>query len=50
MKLINVIGFAILLKKIVIAVLISVWYAFSKLADNLITFLAAAIITFFKEK
>ena len=45
MKLINVIGFAILIKNLIVAVVISIWYCFSKLFDNLTAFLEAALLS-----
>ena len=49
MKLINVIGFAILFKKIIVVVLISVWYAFSKLIDSSSAFLQDALTDLINE-
>ncbi len=49
MKRINIVVSAILIKKVLVAVLISVWYAFSKLVDSCTAFLESALIELIKE-
>lgn len=49
MKLINVIVTAILIKNVMHGVLISVWYAFSKLFDSITAFLESALLDLIKE-
>lgn len=49
MKVINIIVTAILIKNVMHAVLISIWYAFSKLLDSFTSFVAGAIIDLIEE-
>lgn len=49
MKIINVIGFAILFKKLIVAVLVSIWYAFSKLIDSVTALMQDALIDLINE-
>jgi hypothetical protein len=49
MKLINIIVTAILIKNVMHALAISVWYGFSKLFDSFTAFLESIIIELIKE-
>jgi hypothetical protein len=49
MKTINVIGFAILIKKVMHVIFISIWYGFSKLIDSTTALLADALTALINE-